>query len=207
MKKYKLLKDIPWLEVGAIIGYVWPRTQYSNDNVRINRWMKEWIDIDWNNLNSFQKYSYKLLENIIENNHYYWWLEEIKEPKNIYNLKKWDTYFYIDDLWYIQSIVLDCIQYYKLRLEVWNVFLTYKEVLKVYYERKALERIKKWIWENEIELWKKKWTIIRYEESIKLHYIITETFWYNEIHFKHSVDAKKCLKECEQDWNILFDLN
>ena len=190
MKKYKLLKELPWLEAGTIIEYkdweIYPKDNDYNKNIE------------------------KYLINAIENNDYYWWLEEIKEPKNIYNLKKWDTYFYIDDLWYIQSIVLDCIQYYKLRLEVWNVFLTYKEVLKAYYERKALTTIRKWIWENKInilDLWVSWYKIFtNWSKLLHINIYDTDVIWLGDINFKNQKDAEKCLKECKKEWKILFDL-
>jgi len=207
MKKYKLLKELPWLEAGVIIEYVWPRTQYSNDNVRINRWMKEWIDIDWDNLNSSQKYSYRLLENMIENLDYDWWLEKIKEKhKSIYTLKEWDTYYFLSDLIVCLWDISDC--NFKIDLKIWNVFLTKEEAQKELEKRKSLAKIKYFIWENEIELSKDfNWYTIYWEvEEVVVWENLNcrNEFW---IIFYNKEDAERCLKECKNEWNILFNLN
>ena len=170
MTEYKLIKELPWLEVGEIID------------------------------NSFN-FSLSYLKNT-------WWIEEIKEPKSIYELKEWDEYFYIDDLWYIQSIVLDYIQYYELRLEIWNTFLTKQEAEKELDKRKALSKIRKWIFKNNMELSKDfDWyTIYAIPEEV----VVWENLYCrNEfgIIFYSKEDAEKCLEECKQEREILYKLN
>jgi len=70
MKKYKLLKELPWIKVGTILLY---------DNLVLK------TDTDF----LIPKWKFKILEwlkETIEKNEYKEWLEEIKKPKSIYEL-------------------------------------------------------------------------------------------------------------------------
>jgi len=170
MTRYKILKDLLWLEAWKII---------ENEKIFSLSYLKE-----------------------------NWWLEEIEEEKTIYNLDVWDWYYYINDLWIIKLISIDSIdsiKNYKQRLEIWNVFLTYQEVLKELYKRKSLATIRKWILGNEIELSKDfNWYTIYWEvNKIVVWRFLNcrNEFW---IIFQNEKDAEKCLKECKKEWKILY---
>jgi len=108
MKKFKLLKELPWMGVGVIIKYkdkkitnTWSKF-FENSIEFLERLLNEW----WNLIN---------------------WLEKIEEPKSIYKLKMWDKYYKIlTDCNNIQLVEIDhpwIFTDYKKDLEVWNVFL------------------------------------------------------------------------------------
>lgn len=199
MKKYKLLKDLPWLEAGTIIE-LW-------DKIKIWEWL------------IMPKEVYSLLihhtDELIES----WWLEKIEEePKSIYELKEWDVYFGIP-FWEIEKFTVinykDAPNIYNLQLKVWNVFISYEEAEKELEKRKALAKIKKWIWENKIELWYNRNWLGEYYYSIAYSLEINDfvvipqrrikRLW--EITFQNKEDAERCLKECRKEWEILFDLD
>lgn len=85
--KYKLLKDLPLAEAGTEVFIYSPITSWFID-IRIN-------EGDWYfNISCLKK------EDIPE------WLEEVKEPKTIYDLKRWDTYWWIDTWNQIDSSIV-----------------------------------------------------------------------------------------------------
>jgi len=209
MKKYKLLKELPWLEV-------WTIFEYNNEYLRVG-WT---YDITKEAIHSSEA-----LQELIKYWQYKNWLEEIKEPKSIYELQYWDKYYYITDWFNVnKDILLDELAKkwdYKERLSVWNVFLTEQEAEKELNKRKALAYIKKWIWENEIKLKENIWYVIKrsncrltYSSYIiertnnfnKLNVIISDKIWILELIFAKWEDAEKCLEECKNEWNILFNL-
>ena len=193
MRKYKLLKELPWLEVGTII-------KYDNWFCSLNKEVQEdLINLEINSL--------KILEDILVYNPEQEgkWLEEIKE-KSIYELKEWDEYYYIYDK--IQKLRIEDNlnkKLYEKDLEQWNVFLTKQDAEQELNKRIALAKIKKWIWENKIKLSDSNWFIIISQEN---NLWIIETiynYWLN-IMFITTKDAEKCLEECKKEWKILFDL-
>ena len=170
MTRYKILKDLLWLEAWKII---------ENEKIFSLSYLKE-----------------------------NWWLEEIKESKSIYNLEHWDKYYYIDNCITVEnSYWYWDVDDYSI-LETWNVFLTKEEAEKELNKRKALSKIKRWIWKNEIELSKDfDWyTIYAIPEEV----VVWENLYCrNEfgIIFYSKEDAKKCLEECKQEREILYELN
>jgi len=198
MKKYKLLKELPWLEVGTIVSY---------DNWRCSLYKEE-----QENLTNLELQSISLIESILvySSKEETDWLEEIKEePKSIYELKEWDKFFYIDGdisvyVSYKTEIKWD--YSFDILLEYWNVFLTKKEAEKELEKRKALTKINKWIYDNKIELFKTWFTILlRYNSWLEIVEVSSHK-WFADIIFKNQENAKKCLKECRESWNILFNL-
>jgi len=193
MRKYKLLKELPWLEVGTII-------KYDNWFCSLNKEVQEdLINLEINSL--------KILEDILVYNPEQEgkWLEEIKE-KSIYELKEWDEYYYIYDK--IQKIIIEDNlnkKLYERDLEQWNVFLTKQEAEQELNKRRALAKIKKWIWENKIKLSDDGCVILLQEWEI-ITSKNTKTKWIWDIIFKNQKDAEKCLEECKKEWKILFDL-
>ncbi len=171
MTRYKILKDLLWLEAWKII---------ENEKIFSLSYLKE-----------------------------NWWLEEIKEElKSIYNLEYWDKHYFITSYWLIKSTKWYWDSIDEWALEIWNVFLTYKEAEKELNKRKALSKIKRWIWENKIELSKDfDWYTIYWEAeevSIWENLNCRNEFW---IIFQNKKDAEKCLKEYKKEWEILYELN
>jgi len=194
MKKYKLIKELPGFPVWTIFQYDWVNVIAS-----IN-WAVVSIHL------AFQEAIRNLLEEKNDN-----WLEEIKEePKSIYELKEGDTYWYAwEDL--SEEYIVDNICLLKNSIYAWNVFLTKEEAEKEREKRKALAKIKRWIWENKIELSKDVWYLIKklvggYVDSNNLFIVLDSYKWVNEIVFNTEEDAEECLKKCENEWEILFDL-
>jgi len=197
MKKYKLLKELPWLEVGTIIKY---------NNGRCSLYKEE-----QENLTNLGLQSLSTIESILIYQKETDWLEEIKEkPKSIYELEKGEDYYYIGDIWYTSKCNTIYWGLYKMyRLEFWNVFLTEKEAKKELEKREALAKIKKWIWENKIEINHIDNGKVSFEILYsKWEFYVSEVWscWVNSILFHFKEDAERCLEECKQDWNILFDL-
>jgi len=95
-------------------------------------------------------------------------------------------------------------------LEIWNIFETKQEAEKELGKRKALAKIKKWIWENKIEniIWEIKYweyfVIRRKYNKIVVHN--TYLLFHNDFIFNTRYWAEKCLEECKEQWEILFDL-
>lgn len=137
MKKYRTLKDLPLAKSGTEVHIidVFPslrkiiRTISTEENIGEIK-----------------------LENISE------WLEEIKEPKTIYDLKEWDEYFYIN---YDLSICKD-----KNSSIDWKedahmyCFLTEREAKRELEFRKLRNRLDKWLPEKwEIYYTPDQWNI------------------------------------------------
>lgn len=80
------------------------------------------------------------------------WLEEvIEKPKSVWDLKEGDKYFYLSEVWDIRIAehiwhILD-----DERIQIGNAFLKKDEALKELKKRIAIQKIKKWCWENDIE--------------------------------------------------------
>jgi len=196
MKKYKLLKDLPWLEAGTIIEIDKMKIKNMNWELLEERdEYKYYIELDWDRDKD--------------------WLEEIKEPKSIYKLKEWDEYYFIVyNLWEVRKAEYKGDSFDYNNIIYWNAFLTKQEAEQELKKRKAMSRIKKWIWENEV--WTLNWYyVIRKDYNIEWEpYLdvnntwLTYWQWYHfyEIVFQEKIDAERCLEECKNEWNILFDL-
>jgi len=216
MKKFKLIKELPGVKAWTVI--------WKESDIKIcEKWFDVWpvvIDIlEWDVDEKWKKILWDIfkeylldMDKLLED----WWLEEVKEPKTIYKLGKWDKYWYIlnnNDV--VDTTIADNFWYevYQDKLEEWNVFLTKEDAEKGLKKIKALSKVKGWISENEIELWFNhnsygyRIGMKKVDEStFKL--VCTETYlqtidW---IVFKDKGDAEKCLEECKEQWNILFDL-
>ena len=137
-------------------------------------------------------------------------LKDLPE-KSIYNLEVEDKYYYIHEHGYVDYDLYEWENDFEFqcRLEVWNVFLTKEDAEKELEKRKALARIKKRIWENKIKKINKNkdYYIIEYDIHFQKFVIrYKKPLSPFTITFLHREDAKKCLEECKQDWEILFDL-
>ncbi len=216
MKKYKLLKDLPGVKAWTVI---WIESEIKIPEIWFEVWpiiisILEWdVDEKWKKTlgNILREYLLDI-DKLIED----WWLKEIKErPKSIYELKEWDKYRYIifDNKDVAYNIISWYFWYeiYQDKLEVGNVFLTKEEAEKELEKRKALARIKKWIYENGIELADKDdkfvFTIMYSLTDKDLEICYWNVVSFDNILFKYKNDAQKCLEECREDWEILFDLD
>ena len=80
--------------------------------------------------------------------------------------------------------------------------------------RKALAEIRRWIFENNVELWfseDEDWDTVWY--TIWLHpswWLLVDIpvyYWTVDwLVFKNKRDLLKCFRECKKQWYILFDL-
>jgi len=124
--RYKLLKELPGCKKWTI---------FDEDGFFIEWEMEESVDdtIDVHFIDKFK--------------HNKEWFEEIKEVKSIYDLKEWDTYFYIDsnsnvsereDVWYSVKDIF-----------CWNAFLTKEEAETELQKRKDIAEVNKYMYNNK----------------------------------------------------------
>ena len=210
MKKYKLLKDLPTWKAGEIFI------------------LKEDGNLFWNdNGTEVMIYFSATIEKfgILENKE---WFEEIpEEPKSVFDLKKGDDYWFISAKNFYSGSVFDYEKIEKYYLETWNVFATEKEAKQELEKMKAIARIKKYCWGNNIELFSheeinetlKNNTNIYRSNTIDIYYIyysakdkwFNSGFWnvtkYTEyFYFKKEEDTKQVIENCESDLKIIFNV-
>lgn len=145
------------------------------------------------------------------------WLEEIpQKPKSVWELKDWDLCYSIrsdNDIiemkWWFGSMPRVC-------RDIDFLFLTREEAEKELEKRKAIQRVKKYCWENSIELAdidfvnnsdNLKFTI-NFNTSTKKFIIIHFCISVNTsiFFFKKEEDAQKVLDNCESDLKIIFNI-
>lgn len=85
--KYKLLKDLPLAKAGTVVE-ISDTNFFQRGELDIHLPDDNWRPHCIANIT---------LENQKE------WLEEVKEPKTIYDLKKWEIYWYLDEFNEVQS--------------------------------------------------------------------------------------------------------
>lgn len=127
MKKYKLKKDLPWLESWSIVIGIYGTnsiTIYDNDNKTTSFIHNEYIDE---------------------------WLSPINNLW-IYKLNINDIYYSINWVWMIvEDINLDMDTLEKYR-SVWNAFLTHEEAETEVKKRRFIQKIKQYCYKNNINL-------------------------------------------------------
>ena len=183
---YELIKDIPTAKKGV---------QFKITET----W---WISlIEWQTLwNIFDLIKALWLDNI----EYFKIIEE--KPKSIFDLKYWDEAFYIDtDLGIIE------IKYY-LNEAYSEIFLTREEAEKEAEKRKAIFNIKKYCYDNNIEIREfpilniKNFYIVKAICNYIYNYCVSNlelnTIWF----FKNDLDASNVIDNCKEDLNILFNI-
>ena len=187
MTKYKLLKELPGIEV-------WTVFTVDDTKVRRNDW--------YNSTNYVNSYFWKELLNKE-------WFEEIKEVKSIYELKEWDKYYFINEHCKIDNSSADIVND---RL-YWNAFLTKEEAETELKKRKAMATIKKWSHDND---WGYEWKYSQ-EWEVNYWVILHENklSWTDDVFEKHphktyysSINkVEQALKELEAEYKILFNIN
>jgi len=152
--KYILKKDLPLAKAGTIVE-------------------TSWITIGWyTTIFSNEEWSYQspcianmLMTQIPE------WLEEVKEVKTIYDLKKWDTAFFLDSWWEIWQYKLS-INWQLRENNITTYFLTEREAKRNKLLRELATR-EKWLPKEEYELfttWNWEQSSWDWDEFDMMHY-------------------------------------
>lgn len=209
MKIYKLLKDLPLAKTGEEVEIY----EKWKDLIRIYK--KPNNNRSWILICQIEK------ENISE------WLEEIpQKPKSIWDLKEWDDFYFIINSIIFENIVTDCVSF-KDYLKEWNVFLTKKEAEAELEKRKAIQRVRKYCYENNIKLFSDEEIKEILEKNVGAHYSEVIIFYFihykmnfkkfdysclsltrNQecLYFEKEKDIKKVIVNCETDLRIIFNV-
>lgn len=145
------------------------------------------------------------------------WLEEIpQKPKSVFDLKFGDRYFTKDSYW--ATIERNWQNNYtenQLQKEG-KIFLTKEECDKDYEKELAIQRIKKYCWENSIELADNDFIKDSNNAKFNIYYDIETTgfhatyfnicLWDNLFFFKTKEDTEKVIENCEDDLKIIFNI-
>ena len=140
-------------------------------------------------------------------------MEFKSKPKTVFDLKYSDEIWYIDTDWDIRSTRFqeDC-QIYS------EIFISKEEAEKELEKRKAIFNIKKYCYDNNIEIrndfiiWKDNYYIV-YDWDVsnyncKYIYMLTKEF--NTLNiilfFNYEIDYDNVLDNCKEDLNILFNI-
>lgn len=199
MKKYKLLKDLPRAKAGevaitepAYISDIWI--------LKIHKWNED--ETKWMPL------AYIHITKVNE------WLEEIPEkPKSVWDLKVWDEYYTIYKYNICKMYVTDSKYFEVDYINPWHVFLTQKEAEQELEKRKAIQKIKKYCFENNIrnkdfKPHEHNYTIL-YDDLDKNFFIeyYEVSYFINDLwYFKTYEDCKKIIDNCEADLKIIFNV-
>ena len=198
MKKYKLLKDLPRAKAGTIVCIT---NAHSNSPwiVKINKWSED--------EQQRPRLAFIHTRNVDE------WLEEIPELKSIWDLKKWDSYWFISNTDIFGDIITDYEEFKVNYLNIGNAFSTQEEARKELNKRKALQRIRKYCHENGIINKEFKWYehnyLICYDDLDKKFYIeyYEVSYFINDLwYFKTYEDCKKIIDNCEAGLKIIFNV-
>lgn len=128
MKKYRLLKDLPLAKAGTEVEVI--KALHSNYSK---------ILLDWDRIADI------LSEDITE------WLEEIHDkPKSVWGLRRWDECYHLESDGHIRRIYWD--DAFIPESKQGNIFLTREDAEKERDRRNANSKIKKWCWENGVEM-------------------------------------------------------
>lgn len=124
--RYKLLKKLPWIEVGTEL-------KWKSDE--INNWF--WIDM--NNLIVLDSYAIQYPD----------FFEEVKEHKTIYDLKKWDKYYVLDDWNEVTKYEVPSNTYFNNPYCRFNFFVTEREAKRNKLLRELATRTDKFFPEKQ----------------------------------------------------------
>ena len=136
--------------------------------------------------------------------------EKIEKEKSIFELGIWDGFYSIDERGHINNFKT---HYLELFIENWNVFLTKEGAEAELERRKAIQRVKKFMWENNIKNKEFKWGehnyAIFYNNLDKIFYIEYYEFCYtiNDLWFlKTYEDCEKIIDNCLEDLKIIYNI-
>ena len=116
--KYKLLKDLPLAKAGTEV-------YLERNSTTTSKIHAKWVYDLWSIVDT----------NIPE------WLEEVKEPKTIYDLKKWDTFYCIRSDWITKE---ELVWYFSENASL-NSFVTEREAKRSKLLRELATRMDKWL--------------------------------------------------------------
>lgn len=213
MKTYKLLKDLPRAKAGEVVIIT---NAHSNNPwiLKINKWNED--------EKQRPRLAYIHTKNVDE------WLEEIPEKqKSVWDLKAGDSFYLIFNGNILKNSISYCEHFKANYLEIWNAFLSKEEAEQELAKRKALQRIKKYCYENDIKLFSDKEIKEILEKNVGAHYSEVIIFYF--IHYKMNFkkfdysclsltrnqecfyfekekDIKKVIVNCEKDLKIIFDV-
>lgn len=212
MKKYKLLKDLPRAKAGEIVIIT---NAHSNTAgiLKINKWNEDETQRP--------RLAFIHTKNVDE------WLEEIQEPKNVWELKKWDSYWFISNTDIFGDIITDYEEFKVNYLNIGNAFSTQKEARKELNKRKALQRVRKYCYDNNIKLFSDEELKEILNDNIYKHHSKGIYFYYMYYHamdkkfnisfasfvkyihyfyFKKKEDVEQVIQNCENDLKIIFNV-
>ena len=133
-------------------------------------------------------------------------MEFKSKPKTVFDLKYWDEIWSIDIDWEIVSI-----DYYKSNVYC-NIFITKEEAEKELEKRKAIFNIKKYCYDNNIEI-RNEFIYRKDNYNITYNYHGFDYNWCEEINelnliwfFNNDLDTNKVIDNCKEDLNILFNI-
>jgi hypothetical protein len=192
--RYKLLKDLPWLDAGNIL---------EEHKSEVMEYKCDWINV--NKLNEALCY---IIHKSIWNPE---WFEEIKEVKSIYNLKDWDIYFYINEVYRLCDCGFNKIESQH-DLFFWNAFLTKEEAETELQKRKAMATIKKWSYNNDWGYefgnnWFNYYVSLDTDTQVLYVYQNCSIKDYSCIYYSKKEIAEQALKELEAEYKIVFNMN
>lgn len=200
MKQYKLKKEFLHLKAWTVVDIFKKKDEWTISITRYVISIKDW-----------------LIAEIVDSIHFVFdeYFEEITEEQNsIFNIKEWDIYYSICDDSDVESIIFENDSYDNKYIQSWNAFLTEKEAEKEVKRRKAIQKIKKYCWENNIE----------YKENVSNNdfpfYIMkNKKKWfepwsgnindsYDWFLFLESVnDCNKIIRDCEEYLKTIFEVS
>lgn len=190
MKKYRLKKDLPTWKAGTTF-WIW-------EDENLYGMSEDWQPVMVYHFSTLFRF------NLLNNKE---WFEEIKEkPKSVWDLKKWDKYYYIEINACIDSIKFIDDYIDEDLLEIWNIFLIKEEAEKELEKRRAIQRIKKYCWENWIDNSFKEWKNCFFRNrNWKILFLTFKNIYLSPIWYFYYEDAKKILENFEEDLKFLFD--
>jgi len=184
--KYKLKKDINWANA-------WTEFEYPHKLPYL--WQEE----------ELIKKEHILAELIgIDNTDYF---EKIEEAGSIYDLKEGDKYYYIASSGeFIQNRYGNYVD--QDLLNIWNAFMSQKEAEQELKKRKAIAKIKRWKYKNDMNVLTEQWYIwywYSYEwDNWDLYIDEQEKKRLWEIYYSSEKKAAQALSELREQYNILF---
>jgi len=188
MEKYKLLKDIIWAEAGTIFKL---REVAFWNCVDLIEWKSIWTILDlatclW-----------------IDNKE---WFEEIKEVKSIYDLRRWDEYYFFDSDLNISSSTV--IKPKAIAPYGW-IFLTKEEAETELSKRKAMATIKKWShdndWGYEFKIDEECYEIVGTDDWL-IYHKVRNYFTINNQYYSIKDKADNAILELEAEYKIVFNI-
>nr|DAS13953.1 MAG TPA: hypothetical protein [Caudoviricetes sp.] len=188
MKRYKLLKDLPFAKAGTLFTR---NTFKSKDGLSDYDYLETSMLLDGDQ----DETCFGLKRNYFINN-FDEWFEEIKEPKK---------YYYILDIWGVYNEKYEVESLLKNRKEIGNYFKTEEEAEEYLAYLKAKAVLK-----EDTKGFKPDWTDEEQNKysgcwkwlSTKLDYTWEKTYKSSTIYFKSEQDIKESFKKHPEEWKI-----